>query len=186
MHLFTKAVTFISYLVILPSFRTAKVLVDGFALTTTNRAWGDTDDHASGHMNSSLFLPSQSDEFDVIIVGGGLSGLMAAYDLQKAGLKTILLEARHTLGGKSRSQKLRSSPGIIELGATWINNYTQPEVFALAQKFGLETIVQYNEGDTIFQDVYGNVQRSSPGESSNVTHVSQSHGSWRYLILIIL
>lgn len=119
--------------------------------------------------------PSESSvDYDVVVVGGGFSGLVAAYDSQQAGLKTILLEAKDALGGRSRTQKLESGPGVIELGATWINNNTQPEVYALTELFGLDTIVQYIEGDQIFQGADGQVQRTSPGDDPDVSHTFHS------------
>ncbi|KAI9154862.1 putative flavin-containing monoamine oxidase A [Paramyrothecium foliicola] len=92
-------------------------------------------------------------EVDAIIVGGGFSGLASAYDLHRAGITVAVLEAKETLGGRSRSVKRKSGAGIIELGATWINNITQPDVFKLTQEFGLETAAQYTEGLTVFQGV---------------------------------
>mgnify|MGYP003701347109 FL=1 len=36
----------------------------------------------------------------VVIIGGGLSGLCAAFLLEKRGIDYVLLEARDTLGGR--------------------------------------------------------------------------------------
>ncbi|OCT46152.1 amine oxidase [Cladophialophora carrionii] len=100
---------------------------------------------------------------DVVVVGGGFSGLQAAWDLQKAGLSCVLLEAKHRIGGRSRSQQLQSGPGIVELGATWINEKTQPKVFATAKRLGLDMVKQYTEGDEVWQFPDGQVLRASPG-----------------------
>ena len=37
---------------------------------------------------------------DVIVIGGGLSGLTIAYQLKKRGLAVKVLEAQHRLGGR--------------------------------------------------------------------------------------
>lgn len=113
--------------------------------------------------------PVAPKEVEVLVVGGGFSGLRAASLAQKAGLKTVLLEAKHRVGGRSRTQQLKSGPGLIEMGATWINKTTQPRVYALTQEFGLETVPQYVIGDGIFQDQDGNIIRAPDGAIVNVS-----------------
>ena len=57
----------------------------------------------------------------IFIIGGGLSGLLTAYLLEKEGWAPHLLEARNRLGG--RIYTLRSKPDNeppIEMGATWL------------------------------------------------------------------
>lgn len=122
---------------------------------------------------------------DVIIVGGGYSGLMSAYDLQRAGFTTLVLEAKDKIGGRSRSITRQSGPGIIELGATWINNTTQPAVYALTQEFGLDTAEQYTDGDSVFQDLDGTVRRLEPGTIVNVSsfNTPEEHLSITVLML---
>lgn len=86
---------------------------------------------------------------------------MAAYDVHKAGLSVMLLEAKHRIGGRSRTQKLRSGPGLVELGATWINKVTQPTVYELTRRFGLDCKDQYLEGDVIWELHDGSFVRAS-------------------------
>jgi monoamine oxidase len=51
----------------------------------------------------------------IVIIGGGLSGLYAAYLLEQAGVNDyVILEARDRLGGR-----VHSNQGY-DLGATWI------------------------------------------------------------------
>jgi pseudooxynicotine dehydrogenase len=73
-------------------------------------------------------------DYDVIVIGGGFAGVTAARDSQKNGLKTLLLEARNRLGGRTFSTDFEGS--AIELGGTWIHN-TQPFVWAEAQRYGV-------------------------------------------------
>lgn len=48
----------------------------------------------------------KSEDFDVIVIGGGHNGLVNAAYLAKAGLKTLLLEQRHLVGGAAITEEL--------------------------------------------------------------------------------
>ncbi len=54
---------------------------------------------------------------EVAIVGAGMSGMVAAYELMKLGLRPVVYEASH-MGGRLRSQQFEGAPtGVIaELG----------------------------------------------------------------------
>lgn len=128
-----------------------------------------TGGHATAYVNpaiKSFERPKPPLRVDVVVVGGGFSGIQAAWDLHKAGLTCIVLEAQHRIGGRSRTQQLRSGPGLIELGATWINEKTQPKAFATAKRLKLDTVEQYVEGDEVWQLPDGSVLRSTPGSVS--------------------
>lgn len=115
--------------------------------------------------------PKKTSHVDVVVVGAGFSGTQAAHDLDQAGLTVALLEATHRVGGRSKTINLASGPGKVELGATWINQFTQPKAYAIAKRLGLQTIEQYLEGDGVLQTLDGKVYRfgsqdkagSSPG-----------------------
>ena len=57
------------------------------------------------------------------------------------------------------------------MGATWINQTTQPNVYALAEKFGLETFPQYTSGDSVFEGLDGNPSKG-PGSFGGECSVS--------------
>jgi monoamine oxidase len=109
----------------------------------------------------STSQPSDAKEIDVVVIGGGFSGCMAAYDVQQAGHSVMLCEAKHRIGGQSSTQKLRSGPGLVELGATWINKVTQPTVYELTRRFGLDCKDQYLQGDVIWELHDGSFVRAS-------------------------
>jgi NADPH-dependent 2,4-dienoyl-CoA reductase/sulfur reductase-like enzyme len=120
-----------------------------------------------GHVSAKVI------ETEVVVVGGGISGLAAANTLKDGGFKDItVLEAKETIGGRIRSIQRKTGPGIIELGATWINNKTQPQIYALTEAYGLETAVQWYEGDLINEDLEGNIHRIDKEVDTNASHLS--------------
>jgi monoamine oxidase len=108
------------------------------------------------------------DSRDVVVVGAGLSGLQAALGVQKAGFSCVLLKARDRVGGKTLSQPLASGKEVVDLGAACLNEVTQPKIFALAKKYGYETVVQTSKGDGIVEDTSGNIQRVAQDQLLNV------------------
>ena len=64
--------------------------------------------------------------YDCIVIGGGHNGLIAASYLGKAGLKTLLLERRHVLGGCSVTEEIY--PGFKFSVASYIVSLLRPEV----------------------------------------------------------
>ena len=56
---------------------------------------------------------------DVVVVGAGLAGLVAARDLVAAGAEVVVLEARDRVGG--RTLTLPAADGtLIDHGGQWI------------------------------------------------------------------
>ncbi|MEM9420641.1 MAG: FAD-dependent oxidoreductase [Planctomycetota bacterium] len=96
---------------------------------------------------------------DVLIVGGGASGLTAAWALKQAGVNATLIEARHRLGGRI----LTTEPGMHDLGPSWFWP-GQPRIAALLQRFGITFYEQFDRGDVLFQQFSGEVFRN-PGPS---------------------
>lgn len=109
---------------------------------------------------------------DVVIIGAGLAGLTAARDILAAGLSCTILEARDRVGGKTWSQPLPDSKGVVDLGAAWINDVNQTQVYALAKKYNAELIEQNTLGDCGIQDKEGRVGRFGYGELPHVSSTS--------------
>ncbi len=87
---------------------------------------------ASARTASGAAARSPND-YDVIVIGGGFAGVTAARELRHAGLRTLILEARNRLGGRTFTTRVGGE--VFELGGTWIHS-TQPSVFAEASRYG--------------------------------------------------
>ncbi|HTK20804.1 MAG TPA: NAD(P)/FAD-dependent oxidoreductase [Mucilaginibacter sp.] len=73
---------------------------------------------------------------DVIIIGAGAAGLMAAYKLSKAGKQVMVLEARDRVGGRMHTL---NDDLHIELGAEFIHG-DLPVTLQLLKEAGIEVI----------------------------------------------
>lgn len=96
------------------------------------------------------------DGYEVIIIGAGISGCGAAWYLQKQGHSSLILEASHRIGGKSYSIPAGDkASGVVDLGASWVNDTTQSYVNAVIKELGLERVEQNIDGMAIAQDTDG-------------------------------
>ena len=71
--------------------------------------------------------------FDAIIIGAGAAGLEAARTLRRGGLTTVVLEARPDIGGRVKTEGLRSE---IELGAEFLHGEA-PLTKHLLDRYGM-------------------------------------------------
>ena len=66
--------------------------------------------------------------FDAIIVGAGHNGLICAAYLARSGVKTLVLERRHILGGACVTEEIPGAPGhLVSTGAAQLGNLP-PEI----------------------------------------------------------
>ncbi|KAI8960644.1 putative amine oxidase [Daldinia sp. FL1419] len=94
---------------------------------------------------------------DVVVIGAGLSGLQAAVDIQAAGFTCLVVEANDRVGGKTLSIQSSSKPtGINDLGATWVNDSNQSEIWKLFEKYDVGTVIQRATGTSFRQNENGN------------------------------
>jgi monoamine oxidase len=69
------------------------------------------------------------------VVGAGLAGLTAAYELQRAGTDVVVLEARDRVGGRVWSRRLENG-AVVEMGAEFLLP-GNTAIRELAERFGL-------------------------------------------------
>lgn len=94
-----------------------------------------------------------NNELDVIVVGGGFAGVTAARDLSQNGAKTLLLEARPRLGGRTFTSNFGGH--YMDMGGTWFG-WGQPNIWAEKLRYNLplsesasvkaETFIWYDKG----------------------------------------
>ncbi len=73
--------------------------------------------------------------YDVVIIGGGISGLTAAYDLLRCGRRVIVLERQQTVGGNAISQRINGF--LMEHGPTTLNAWV-PQALDMARDLTIE------------------------------------------------
>ncbi|MBQ1084471.1 MULTISPECIES: NAD(P)/FAD-dependent oxidoreductase [unclassified Nocardiopsis] len=84
---------------------------------------------------------------DVVVVGAGPAGLMAARTLQAAGRTVAVLEARDRVGGRTWSREVDGA--FLELGGQWVSP-DQTELLGLLDELGLDTYPRHREGANVY------------------------------------
>ncbi|EAQ76495.1 MULTISPECIES: flavin monoamine oxidase family protein [unclassified Synechococcus] len=101
--------------------------------------------------------PPAAKAVDAVVVGAGLSGLVAARALQAAGRSVRLIEAAATVGGRMTGERLQlvaEAPEAgccsawIDLGGQWVGP-TQTRVLALLDRHGIRRFESPHAGDTV-------------------------------------
>ncbi|OCT91673.1 amine oxidase [flavin-containing] A [Xenopus laevis] len=93
-----------------------------------------------------------SNTYDVIVIGGGISGLSAAKLLSESGISVVVLEARDRVGGRTHTVRNKQVK-YVDLGGAYVGP-TQNRLLRMAKELGLETyklnlhgrLIQYTKG----------------------------------------
>ena len=92
---------------------------------------------------------------DILIIGAGAAGLIAAYQLAKAGRKVIILEARGQTGGRIHTIRASQVSDNVELGAEFIHGKL-PVTLSILNEAG---ITYHETGGEFWQSKNGQLSR---------------------------
>eukprot|EP00934_Nitzschia_sp_Nitz4_P006975 Nitzschia sp. Nitz4//scaffold192_size41448//580//1701//NITZ4_007479-RA/size41448-processed-gene-0.23-mRNA-1//-1//CDS//3329540218//6965//frame0 len=138
---------------------------------------------------------------DLVIVGGGLSGLALAQHAQQQGLNYVVLEARQRFGGRILSKPGSSENGFtsasfqVELGPCWLWPEGHRRIASILDRYGLKYHGHFQDGyQTYLQEKdetpvsfldssgYGGACRVDTGFGSLVDNIVKSLDSGRLFI----
>jgi len=111
-------------------------------------------------------------QYDVLIVGAGAAGLVAAAELARAGRSALMLEARDRIGGRVFTLKNPGFPIPLELGAEFIHGRVKAtfEVLEAAGQAALDAAGEHwmrrggrlaKMGDARFKEIQGSLERAA-------------------------
>ncbi|XP_037368398.1 amine oxidase [flavin-containing] A [Talpa occidentalis] len=111
-----------------------------------------------GNLSQTMASPEKASTvghmFDVVVIGGGISGLSAAKLLAEHGTNVLVLEARDRVGGRTYTVR-NEHVDYVDVGGAYVGP-TQNKILRLSKELGLETykvnvnerLVQYVKGKT--------------------------------------
>jgi hypothetical protein len=85
--------------------------------------------------------------YDCVVIGAGLSGLIAARNLHRSGKSVLLIEARDRIGGRMHGRRLASGQWI-DLGGQWVGP-TQDRILALLDEYEVRYFPSPAHGRTV-------------------------------------
>ena len=107
---------------------------------------------------------TESGIVDLIVVGAGLAGLVAARDAHHAGLSVCLLEAHNQVGGRADSKP--TDAGIEELGAEFVTPHLHTNVIEEINRYGLDLLPVGADGPELWIDASGDKRRTVLDEAT--------------------
>lgn len=100
---------------------------------------------------TSLSLFSQNNNSKrIIVVGAGISGLITAKELMKAGYDVIILEAQSKAGGRIKTDRSLGVP--FDEGASWIHGPKNNPISKLAIEAKVKTFITDDESLVVYDE----------------------------------
>jgi len=90
-------------------------------------------------VGAPLFLTPyvQRHTYSCVVIGSGMAGLSAAYQLKQAGWSVTVLDARERIGGRVFSYSFKENPELVcELGGEWVGD-SHERLKQLCHDFGI-------------------------------------------------
>lgn len=84
-------------------------------------------------------------ELDVVVVGGGISGLRTGVLLKQHNKKVVVLEANDRVGGRTKGQIIKNQNIQYDIGGQWIGP-TQDRMYRILEEYSLQTMPQTENG----------------------------------------
>jgi monoamine oxidase len=97
---------------------------------------------------SSGTAKAQNDDFDVIVIGAGISGLAAARYLSRLDYSVVVLEASDKIGGRIKTDWTLDAP--FEVGAGWIHGPDKNPISEIVTEIGAPTFRTDDENFQVF------------------------------------
>jgi len=98
---------------------------------------------------------------DVVVIGAGFAGLVAARELGRTGLDVLVLEARDRVGGRTWTDRRLGHD--LELGGTWVH-WVQPHTWAEMTRYGREITRSPAAGEAFWLGAGGARRAGTPEE----------------------
>ena len=91
--------------------------------------------------------PAPDSAVDVVVIGAGVSGLIAARQIERQGYRTTVLEAAPRIGGRCQRQQTLGG-WWLDLGGQWMGR-SHHLLQALSQELGLQPFESFCSGDAV-------------------------------------
>lgn len=96
----------------------------------------------------------------VVIVGAGVSGLVAAQALHRAGVDVVVVEGRDRIGGRTHTIDVDGVP--VDLGASWIHDGAGSPMLGFVDSLGIERMPAVNAAIALNAAVFDRTSGAYP------------------------